>query len=196
MQSKITDILQDAVSSKQRLLGHTEPIERSARLLIDALAAGRKVLVCGNGGSAADAQHMAGELVGRFQKDRPGLPCLALTTDSSIVTACANDFGYEAVFARQVEAMGAAGDVLVGITTSGNSANVVKAFEAAAGAGMKRVALTGNDGGRVATMDGVLSIVVPSCSTQRIQEGHITVIHVLCELVEDALFGNRPSSHP
>lgn len=196
MQSRITDILQDAISSKQRLLGHTEPIERSARLLIDALAAGRKVLVCGNGGSAADAQHMAGELVGRFQKDRPGLPCLALTTDSSIVTACANDFGYEAVFARQVEAMGAAGDVLVGISTSGNSANVLKAFEAAARAGMKRVALTGNDGGRLTRMDGVLNIVVPSCSTQRIQEGHITIIHVLCELVEDALFGTRPPSHP
>ena len=196
MQSKITGILQDAVISKQRLLGHTEPIERSARLLIGALTAGRKVLVCGNGGSAADAQHMAGELVGRFQKDRPGLPCLALTTDSSIVTACANDFGYEAVFARQVEAMGAAGDVLVGISTSGNSANVLKAFEAAANAGMKCVALTGNDGGRVARMDGVLSIVVPSCSTQRIQEGHITIIHVLCELVEDALFGNIPPSHP
>ena len=196
MQSKITDILQDAISSKQRLLGHAEAIERSARLLIDALVAGRKVLVCGNGGSAADAQHMAGELVGRFQKDRPGLPCLALTTDSSIVTACANDFGYEAVFARQVEAMGAAGDVLVGISTSGNSANVVKAFEAAADAGMKRVALTGNEGGRVARMEGVLSIVVPSCSTQRIQEGHITIIHVLCELVEDALFGTRPPSHP
>lgn len=196
MQSRITDILQDAISSKQRLLGHTEPIERSARLLIDVLVAGRKVLVCGNGGSAADAQHMAGELVGRFQKDRPGLPCLALTTDSSILTACANDFGYEAVFARQVEAMGAAGDVLVGISTSGNSANIVKAFEAAANAGVKCVALTGNDGGQVARMDGVLSIVVPSCSTQRIQEGHITIIHVLCELVEDALFGNTPPSHP
>ena len=190
MQSKISDILQDAISAKQRLLDRAEPIERAARLLIEALAAGRKVLVCGNGGSAADAQHMAGELVGRFRKDRPGLPCLALTTDSSIVTACANDFGYEEIFARQVEAMGADGDVLVGISTSGNSANVVRAFEAAAGAGMKRVALTGNDGGRVAGMEGVLSIVVPSCSTQRIQEGHITIIHVLCELVEDALFGS------
>ena len=190
MQSKISGILRDAVSSKQRLLGHTAPIEQSARLLIDAFAAGGKVLVCGNGGSAADAQHMAGELVGRFQKERRGLPCVALTTDSSIVTACANDLGYEEVFARQVEAMGTAEDVLVGISTSGNSANVVKAFEAAAGAGMKRVALTGNDGGHIAKMGGVLSIVVPSCSTQRIQEGHITIIHVLCELVEDALFGN------
>ena len=190
LQSRISGILQDAISAKQRLVGHAEQIERSARLLIDAFAAGRKVLVCGNGGSAADAQHMAGELVGRFQKDRPGLPCVALTTDTSIMTACANDFGYEEVFARQVEAIGAADDVLVGISTSGNSANVIKAFEAAARAGMKRVALTGNDGGQVAKMEGVLSIVVPSCSTQRIQEGHITIIHVLCELVEDALFGN------
>ena len=190
MQSKISGILQDAISTKQRLVGHLEPIERSARLLIEAFAEGRKVLVCGNGGSAADAQHMAGELVGRFQMERPGLPCVALTTDTSILTACANDFGYEEVFARQVGAMGAADDVLVGISTSGNSANVIRAFEAAAGAGMKRVALTGNDGGRIARMDGVLSIVVPSCSTQRIQEGHITIIHVLCELVEDALFGS------
>ena len=188
MQSKIADILHDAISTKQRLAGHTESIERAARLLIDALAEGRKVLVCGNGGSAADAQHMAGELVGRFQKDRRGLPCVALTTDTSILTACANDFGYEEVFARQVEAIGSAGDVLIGISTSGNSANVIKAFEAAAG--MKRVALTGNDGGQIAKMDGVLSIIVPSCSTQRIQEGHLTIIHVLCELVEDALFGN------
>ena len=190
MQNRISDILRDAISSKQRLLDRTEHIEGSARLLIDAFATGHKVLVCGNGGSAADAQHMAGELVGRFQKQRPGLPCVALTTDTSIVTACANDFGYEEIFARQVEAIGAAGDVLVGISTSGNSANVVKAFQAAATAGMKRVALTGNDGGQIARMDGVLSIVVPSCSTQRIQEGHITIIHVLCELVEDALFGN------
>ena len=189
MQSKIADILQDAIRTKQRLTGHTESIERCARLLIDAFAKGRKVLVCGNGGSAADAQHMAGELVGRFQKDRRGLPCVALTTDTSILTACANDFGYEEVFARQVEAIGSAGDVLIGISTSGNSANVIKAFEAAGG-GMKRVALTGNDGGQIAKLDGVLSIVVPSCSTQRIQEGHLTIIHVLCELVEDALFGN------
>ena len=190
MQSRISDILHEAICSKQRLLGHTEPIEQSARLLVDAFATGHKVLVCGNGGSAADAQHMAGELVGRFQKERRGLPCVALTTDSSIVTACANDFGYEEVFARQVQAMGAAGDVLVGISTSGNSPNVIKAFHAAANSGMKRVALTGNDGGHVARMEGVLSIVVPSCSTQRIQEGHITIIHILCELVEDALFGN------
>lgn len=190
MQRKIADILQDAIRTKQRLAGHTESIERCARLLIDALTEGHKVLVCGNGGSAADAQHMAGELVGRFQKDRRGLPCVALTTDTSILTACANDFGYEEVFARQVEAIGSAGDVLIGISTSGNSANVIKAFKAAAGGGMKRVALTGNDGGQIAKLDGVLSIVVPSCSTQRIQEGHLTIIHVLCELVEDALFGN------
>ena len=190
MKSKISGILQDAIDTKQRLVGHLEPIERSARLLIEAFAEGHKVLVCGNGGSAADAQHMAGELVGRFQMERPGLPCVALTTDTSIMTACANDFGYEEVFARQVGAMGAAGDVLIGISTSGNSANVIRAFEAAAGAGMQRVALTGNDGGHIAKMDGVLSIVVPSCSTQRIQEGHITIIHVLCELVEDALFGS------
>ena len=190
MKSKISGILQDAIDTKQRLVGHLEPIERSARLLIEAFAEGHKVLVCGNGGSAADAQHMAGELVGRFQMERPGLPCVALTTDTSIMTACANDFGYEEVFARQVGAMGAAGDVLIGISTSGNSANIIRAFEAAAGAGMQRVALTGNDGGHIAKMDGVLSIVVPSCSTQRIQEGHITIIHVLCELVEDALFGS------
>lgn len=189
MQGRISDILQDAISTKQRLAAHTEKIDQAAQMLIDAFAMRRKVLVCGNGGSAADAQHMAGELVGRFQRDRTGLPCIALTTDTSILTACANDFGYEDVFARQVEAMGVADDVLIGISTSGNSANVIKAFQAATDIGMKQVALTGNDGGLIAKADGVLSIVVPSCSTQRIQESHITIIHVLCELVEDALFG-------
>lgn len=186
---KIPAILHDAVRTKQRLVECAEDIERAARLLIDALAAGRKILTCGNGGSAGDAQHMTGELVGGFRKRRSGLSCVALTADTSVLTSCANDFGYEEVFARQVEAIGARGDVLVGISTSGNSANVIRAFEAAAGAGMRQVALTGNNGGRVARMPGVLGIVVPSSSTQRIQECHITIIHVLCELVEDAVFG-------
>ncbi len=188
VQRKISAILRDSVRAKQRLVGHADRIERAARLLIDALAEGRKVLVCGNGGSAGDAQHMAGELVSGFRRRRRGLPCVALTTDTSVLTSCANDFGYEEVFARQVEALGARDDVLVGISTSGNSANVIRAFEAAASAGMRQVALTGNDGGRVARMPGVHSIVVPSSSTQRIQEGHITIIHILCALVEDAVF--------
>ena len=190
MRRKISDILQDAICTQQRLVDRADDIERIARLLVDALTRGRKVLVCGNGGSAADAQHMASELIGRFQKNRRPLPCVALTTDTSLLTACANDFGYEEVFARQVEAIGARDDVLVGISTSGNSANVIRAFEAAASAGMKRVALTGSDGGHVARLDGVLSVTVPSGSTQRIQESHVTIIHVLCELVEGAMFGD------
>lgn len=132
---------------------------------------------------------MASELVGGFHGHRRGLPGVALTTDPSVLTSCANDLGYEEVFARQVEAIGERGDVLVGISTSGNSANVIRAFEAAAATGMKQVALTGDNGGQVAGMPGVLSIIVPSSSTQGIQESHITIIHILCELLEDALFG-------
>lgn len=190
MRRTISDILQDAICTQRRLVDRADDIERIARLLVDALKEGRKVLVCGNGGSAADAQHMASELVGRFRKNRRPLPCIALTTDTSLLTACANDFGYEEVFARQVEAIGARGDVLVGISTSGNSANVIRAFEAAASAGMEQVALTGSDGGRAAGMDRVVSVIVPSCSAQRVQESHVTIIHVLCELVEEAMSGD------
>ena len=159
-------------------------VEAAAAELTRALAGGGKVLLCGNGGSAADAQHVAGELVGRFRRDRRGLAALALTTDSSALTAIANDMGFEQVFARQVEALGRAGDVLVVMTTSGSSPNVVAALEAARAAGLRTVALTGARG---AGLDADVVVAVAETDVPRIQELHLRIEHVLCELVEDAL---------
>jgi D-sedoheptulose 7-phosphate isomerase len=160
---------------------------QATEISIAALRAGRKLLFCGNGGSAADAQHWAGELVSRFHYDRPGLPAIALTTDSSILTAIGNDYGYERVFARQVEALGVAGDVLVAISTSGNSPNVVAAIEAARGQGLATIGFTGQGGGRMAALCDVC-IRIPSTSTPRIQEGHEVLGHALCALIEATLF--------
>ena len=160
---------------------------QATEISIAALKAGRKLLFCGNGGSAADAQHWAGELVSRFHYDRPGLPAIALTTDSSILTAIGNDYGYERVFARQVEALGVAGDVLVAISTSGNSPNVVAAIEAARAQGLATIGFTGQGGGLMATLCDVC-IRIPSTSTPRIQEGHEVLGHALCALIEATLF--------
>lgn len=160
-------------------------IDRAAASLLAALEAGGKVMFCGNGGSAADAQHLATELVSKFHHDRPGIPALALTTDTSALTAIANDYAYERVFARQVEALGRSEDVLVGISTSGNSANVVRAVESAKAKGMTTIALLGNTGGRLKPLVDV-PIVVPSASTPHIQEAHIAIGHILCDLMEQA----------
>ena len=159
----------------------------AAEACIAALRGGRKLMICGNGGSAADAQHWAGELVSRFHYDRPGLPAIALTTDSSILTAIGNDYGYERVFARQVEALGAAGDVLLAISTSGNSPNVVAALEAARARGIATVGFTGQGGGRMAALCD-LCIRIPSSSTPRIQEGHEVLGHAICAMIEAAIF--------
>jgi len=160
-------------------------IARAAALLRDAVLAGKKVLLCGNGGSAADAQHIAAELVGRFVVERRPLAAIALTTDTSTLTSIANDYGYEHVFARQVDALGAAGDVLVAITTSGTSNNVVAAAAAARARGMQVIGLTGGNGAAfVAACDA--GVVVPSTVTARIQECHITIGHLLCEAVDEA----------
>lgn len=157
------------------------------RVLVDALRAGRKVLAFGNGGSAADAQHLAAELVGRYLYDRPGLPAIALTTDPSIMTAVANDMGYDAVFRRQVEAHGQPGDVAIGISTSGRSRSVVDALRAAKERGLVTVALTGNGGG---LLQGAVDHLIdaPSPDTPRIQELHGLVIHLLCQIVEETLY--------
>jgi D-sedoheptulose 7-phosphate isomerase len=157
-------------------------------LLVTALKNGNKLLVMGNGGSAADAQHFAAEIVGRFKLERRGLPALALCTDTSIMTAIGNDYSFDKIFSRQVEAHAAAGDVVFGISTSGNSPNVQLALQRASEAGCRTVALLGRDGG---TIKGVAeqAIIVPSNDTPRIQEGHITIIHIICDLVERELFG-------
>ena len=162
-------------------------LARVAAACIDALRQGGKVLFAGNGGSAADAQHLAGELVSRFNYDRPGLAAFALTTDTSVLTAIGNDYGYERLFARQVEAVGRRGDVLVAISTSGRSPNILAALQVARDRGLVTVGLTGRGGGRMAEFcDHVLR--TPSDATPRIQEGHIAIGHTLCWLIERALF--------
>ncbi len=166
-------------------------IAQAARILTDCLRNGGKVLVFGNGGSAADAQHFAAELVGRFAFDRDPLPAIALTTDTSALTAIANDYGFENVFVRQIRALTHSDDVAVAISTSGRSVNVTAATRAARSIGAETIALTGGSGGTLAPAADV-AIVVPSSNTARIQEMHISVIHLLCELIEDSLFGKEP----
>ena len=165
-------------------------IAAAGDLLAKALAGGKKLLVMGNGGSAADAQHLAAEIVGRFRLERRGLPAIALTTDTSILTAVGNDYGFDMIFRRQVEALAAEGDVVVGISTSGSSANVLAALLLAGEMGCRTVGLLGKDGGSI--KDCVeIAITVPGHDTPRIQEGHITIIHIICDLVEQRLFGQQ-----
>jgi phosphoheptose isomerase len=165
--------------------GDPQPLVLAAAAIVEALRGGGKLLVCGNGGSAADAQHAAAELVGRFQRDRAALAALALTTDTSVLTSIANDYAFDQVFARQIEALGKAGDAVLGISTSGGSANVVAALAAARRLGLRTIALTGCDGGEVGRA-AEIHVNVPSPSTARVQEVHRTLLHALCELVEDA----------
>lgn len=170
----------------------TEEILDAVGILVDALKSGKKILLCGNGGSAADSQHLAAEFMIRLSHDldRPAIAAVALTTDSSNLTAGGNDIGFENVFARNVEGLGAEGDVLIGISTSGNSGNVIKAVEKAKEKNMSVIGFLGGSGGKLINAVDC-AIVIPSNSTQRIQEGHITVGHILCELVERELYGNK-----
>lgn len=165
----------------------TGQIAAMADLLIRAFKDGKKMLVMGNGGSAADSQHFAAEIVGRFKLERAALPAIALSTDTSILTAIGNDYGFEAIFSRQIEAMASSRDVVVGISTSGNSPNVLKALELARSRGCRTVGLLGRDGGSIKTLCD-LALIVPTDDTPRVQEGHITIIHIVCDLVEKGLF--------
>ena len=188
MQEIIQTLLSDSIETKQRVIErNVHEIEHSAKIMIDALKNGKKVLICGNGGSAAQAQHFSAELVVRFEKERRALPAISLTTDTSNLTACSNDYSYNHVFTRQVQALGQDGDVLVGITTSGNSPNILEALEASKGMGMKTVCLNGKDGGKSKDYDFDSNIIISSFNTARIQEAHITIIHIWCKLIEDAL---------
>ena len=179
----------------RRRMAETMPaaIARAGSALAEALKSGRKVLACGNGGSAADSQHFAAEIVGRFERERPGMPAIALTVDTSAITAIANDYDWNSVFARQVHALGQPGDVLLGISTSGNSKNVLEAIKAAHEKNMVVIALTGRDGGAMAKMlrptDHHLNVAHPR--TMRVQEIHLLVIHCLCEVVDNVIFGER-----
>lgn len=187
MRDVIKQCVQDSITTKQKVLEALVPeIEEAARIIISALKNGKKILVCGNGGSAADAQHFAAELTCKFDKDRKPLPAVALSTDTSHLTATGNDYGFEKVFSRAVEALGNEGDVLVAISTSGNSPNVLKAINAALKKKMRVIGLTGKDGGRMKDEE-IHNVIVPSDETARVQESHITIIHAWCRLVDDAL---------
>jgi len=165
------------------------PILKAAQMIIDAYKAGKKVLLIGNGGSAADAQHLAAELVGRFMMERKALPAIALTTDTSALTAVSNDYGYEKVFRRQIEALGEAGDILLAITTSGMSPNILAAIETAQALKMRVIVMTGEKGIPLKEKAGLI-LAVPSAKSPRIQEAHITIGHIICYLVEKELFGD------
>ena len=191
LNSFIESSLRESSQTKLDILEKcSEDILSSIRALTAAFKNGKKLLLCGNGGSAADAQHIAAEFMIRLSHDlsRPAIPAIALTTDSSNLTAGGNDIGYENVFARNVEGLGAEGDVLIAISTSGNSENVVKAVNKARERGMKTIGLLGGMGGKLKELVDC-PIIIPSSSTQRIQEGHITVGHILCETVERELYG-------
>ena len=186
----IREIFRESAHTQEVFLAEqTAALERAIELVATALGADRKVLLFGNGGSAADAQHIAAELVGRFLGERKALPAIALTTDTSALTAISNDYGYDEVFARQVRALGRTGDVAIGISTSGRSPSVLRAVEAARALGMATIGLTGGDGGALSGMVDVSLRVSASTLSPRIQETHILVGHVICELVDRRLFG-------
>lgn len=189
---RIGQHFQDSIAVKQQSLEVLiEPIHRAGEAMVNSLLNNGKILSCGNGGSAGDAQHFSAELLNRFEKERPGLPAIALTTDSSTLTAIANDYSYEEIFSKQVSALGQAGDVLLAISTSGNSANVAAAMKAAQEREILTVVLSGNDGGTMASLLGEqdIEIRVPSRRTARIQEVHLVVIHCLCDFIDTQLFG-------
>jgi len=165
-------------------------IAEAVAMIAATFSAGNKLLIMGNGGSAADAQHFAAEMVGRFMLERRPLPAIALTTDTSALTAIGNDYGFDTIFSRQVEALAAAGDMVIGISTSGNSANIALALQSARSIGCRTIALLGKGGGSINGLVD-LPIVVPSAVTPRIQEGHITIIHILCDLLERTLFAGE-----
>jgi len=168
------------------------PIAAAGDAIVQSLLGEGKVLACGNGGSAGDAQHFSSELLNRFERERPSLPAIALTTDTSTITSIANDYSYNEIFSKQIRALGRAGDILLAISTSGNSANVLEAIKVAQQRKLRIVALTGRDGGRIRPLmsDGDIEICVPSTVTARIQEVHLLVIHCLCDLIDTQLFGS------
>jgi D-sedoheptulose 7-phosphate isomerase len=193
MRSYVIEAITEAQQVLSAMLADTHlhmQVEASANACAECFRAGGKILLAGNGGSAADAQHIAGEFVSRFAFDRPGLPAIALTTDTSILTAIGNDYGYENLFARQVQALGNKGDIFIGYSTSGKSPNILKAFAEARGKGLLCIGLTGNRGGPMRDLCDLI-LEAPSAATPKIQEAHLVLGHILCGLVEVAMFG-RP----
>jgi len=183
--SRIKGILEESAKVKKGLTKQAPLIDKIASAMIAALKKGGKIIVFGNGGSAADSQHMTAELIGRFRREKKPLPAMALTTNTSLTTAISNDYGYEYSFAKQIEAHGKKNDIVFAISTSGNAKNVIEAVLTAKKMKLKTIGLSGKDGGRLSKISDI-SFVVPSNSTARIQESHIAIIHILCELIEEA----------
>ncbi len=192
--ARIQHSFQESANTKLQAAEALAPmIAAGAEMLTQSLLGGQKILTCGNGGSAADAQHFSSELLNRYEMERPGLPAIALTTDSSTLTSIANDYCYEDIFAKQIRALGQAGDVLIAISTSGHSPSIVGAINAAHERDLKVIALTGRDGGEVAARlsEEDIEIRVPSDTTARIQEVHLLVLHCLCDLIDQQIFGHK-----
>lgn len=192
-QQRIAQHFNDSIATKQAALTVLRPvIAQAAEHMIRCLLGGCKILSCGNGGSAGDAQHFSSEMLNRFEMERPGLPAIALTTDTSTITSIANDYHYDRIFARQIEALGQNGDILLAISTSGNSSNVIKAVAAAHARGMSVIALSGKNGGELVDVLAAndIELRVPSNTTARIQETHLLIIHCLCDLIDQQLLGN------
>ena len=192
MQNRIRKQIEDSVAIKQKLLNDQavlSGIEKTSAALVRAFRDNHKVFLAGNGGSAADAQHIAAELVNRFYFDRPGLPAIALTTDTSVLTSVGNDFGFENVFSRQLKALGNEGDVFIGLSTSGNSQNIIDALNVCKEKNILTIVLTGSSGGKMKDMADIC-LKVPSDDTPRIQEVHILIAHIICGIVEEELFGH------
>ncbi len=191
--TRVREHFAESIATKQDAVDViSESIAVAGELMGQALLNDGKILSCGNGGSAGDAQHFSSELLNRFERERPGLPAMALTTDTSTITSISNDYAYEEIFSKQIRALGKPEDILLGISTSGNSENVCRAITAAHERGMKVVALSGRDGGRMAELfeEGDVEIRVPATRTARIQEVHLVIIHALCDLIDTALLGD------
>jgi len=194
LEQRVRGLFQDSIQTKTEAAAVLAPaIAQAAEILVESLLNDGKILACGNGGSAADAQHFSSELLNRFERERPGLPAIALTTDSSTLTSIGNDYRFDDVFAKQIRALGHPPDVLLAISTSGNSSNIVEAVNAAHDRNMRVVALTGHAGGTLAGLLGQedVEIRVPATSTARIQEVHLLAIHCLCDLIDHRLFGQE-----
>jgi len=191
MKDKIREMLLDSASTKQKI-AESMPgdVENFANMIVECFRRGNKLMVCGNGGSAADAQHFASEFSARYKMERRGLPAIALTTDTSVITCWVNDYDFQTLYSRQVEALGKEGDVLVGISTSGNSPNIIEAIKKAKDMKIKTIALLGKNGGKTKGMADT-EIIVPSSDTPRIQEAQMCIMHIVCDLTEKELFGKE-----
>ena len=188
MQNEIKAMIQESAEIKRLTQALSPQIEKATNVIINALKNNKKILIAGNGGSASQASHIAAEFVGRYKIERKAMPCISLTADLSAITAIGNDYGFEAIFERQIEALGKEGDVFIALSTSGNSKNLVRAVEAARKLNVHVIGLLGKDGGKLRNTSSV-EIIVPSDNTPRIQEAHLMILHIICELVDKEMFG-------